>query len=278
MIGPATIAYALTLAAPESRSRIYARVFAGFTLAPIVAMPAAATLAITFHWRLTFVVLAGLAAVTACAVLFVLRAPQRSPTVPIRMHQLPAGLGIILGTTLLQVAARFVPFTLLSGLLTEQFHVSETWLPLALLFFAIGGFAGNLFGGWCADRYGQSRTIISSTTLLTLCFIGLTAGWSPTVAVVLVVVAGVLSAMFAPAQQIVLASRLRPEHGSFAAALNTSSQAFGMLFGSTLGGLGLWQAGYGALFVIAASLTAVVVVAALYTHRSSGSHQSMDHR
>ncbi len=273
MFSPVAAAVAAGLSAPEQRGRTLAAVFFGLTLAQVFGVPAGGWIAYTFGWRSAFWLVA------AMAVPFVwfiwTRVPRGLRFQPVSLADLgrvlrdgPVMLAVLFTTSFL--GAIYVVYTYLSPLLSGTMGWGRDGITLALVIYGCGAVAGNLFGGFLADRIGAGRTL----TGLAMAQIVIVPAFSvlpmPAWAVMaLMIVWPFFGWSFMAAQQIRLLT-LAPEAASVVLALNAAAIYVGAAVGSALGGAILSGFGLSALGIGGALAGTVAVAHIFLSRRMSG--------
>nr|BFD94273.1 MFS transporter [Kitasatospora sp. Xyl93] len=269
------LAVALTTAAAlvpaDRKGRALAVLLAGTTVATVAGVPGGAVLGALFGWRAAFWAVALLclpAAVGIAKGLPAVAAPADrhcAPALRTEVAELrrPRLLRAMLLAALVN-AATFGGFTFLAPVVTGPAGLGEPWVPVALVLFGAGSFAGVTAAGRLADRHPGRVLAVGGPLLL--------AGW-PALAVLadapgallpLVFLLGALS--FAVGGTLITrvlyeAAGAPTLAGAYAtAALNLGATAGPLLaaaaLGTAAGGLGPFYAG--GLLVAAALLVATV--------------------
>ncbi|RFU41263.1 MFS transporter [Actinomadura logoneensis] len=166
---------AADLVKPEKRAGAIALMFSGLTIANVLGVPAGAWLGQQYGWRSTFwaIAVVGVIGLVGVAAL-VPRTPR--PETGLR-RELAAfrnpQVWLALGMAVLGWAPVFTVYTYISATMTDVAGFGEGAVPVVMILFGVGVFAGNLLGGRLADRalmpalYGT----IGVTALLTFLFI-----------------------------------------------------------------------------------------------------------
>jgi MFS transporter, DHA1 family, inner membrane transport protein len=137
----------------------------------------------------------------------------------------------------------FAAYTYVSTTLTDVTNLSRALIPLALMIFGVGMFAGNLVGGWLTDRsvVGGLYASIASLGVLLAVFVVASHHWLTALVVLFGI--GAAGTAIAPALQ----TRLMDVAGdvqTLAAALNHSASNIANASGAWIGGAVI-AAGYG---------------------------------
>ncbi|MBY4894120.1 MFS transporter [Rhodobacteraceae bacterium N5(2021)] len=260
---PVTAAVVAGVVAPQQRARSLASVMFGLTLAQVIGVPAGGFVAFTFGWRFAFLIVAIIA--LPCLFLIWTRVPRGLHFQPVGLRDLgaviadgPIMLAILVTATFL--GAIYVPLTFLASLLEEVMGYGRNGISGILLCLGLAAVFGNLLGGWMADRFGPTRTLLflaltqivamplfstlpmAGWLLFTLVFVWSTFGWSIT----------------APQQARIIS--LRPERAPVVLSLNAAAIYIGAALGSAIGGAVI--AGHGLIALgIAGGLGAAIALA-----------------
>ncbi|MEU9351449.1 Cmx/CmrA family chloramphenicol efflux MFS transporter [Streptomyces griseoloalbus] len=276
------LAVALTAAAalvsPDRKGRALAVLLSGTTVATIAGVPAGSVLGTLLGWRATFWAVAALCLPAALGILLGMPARRATedagarPALRAELAQLTSGrlvLVMLLGA--LVNAATFAGFTFLAPVVTDTAGLDELWIPVVLVLFGAGSFAGVTLAGRVSDR--RPHLVIAIGGPLSL------AGWpalavladQPVALLTLAFVQGALS--FALGSTLITrilyeAAEAPTMAGSYAtAALNVGAAVgplvAGATLGTTAGNLGpLWAS---ALLVLVALSIALLRRGALST-------------
>jgi DHA1 family inner membrane transport protein len=236
---------AASLVPHGQRTQAVARVMLGLTVATIVGVPLANWLGQVAGWRWAFVVVAGLAALTATLVaLFAPRDVADRDASPLRELRAlrNSQVWLTLGVGAIGFGGLFAVYTYLADTMLAVTGVAQAMVPVALMAFGVGMTAGNLI----VPRFADRALAATAAAVLVWSAIALLAWplaaphlWSVLVAMVAIGIGGSLGS--------VLQTRLMDVAGdaqSLAAALNHSAFNFANALGPWLGGLAI-AAGYG---------------------------------
>ncbi|MBA4022061.1 MAG: MFS transporter [Gordonia sp.] len=263
------------LAGPSSRAKAVGQVMLGLSVANVVGVPAATWLGSTLGWRAAFVVVAVIGLLTIAALWWYL--PSLSGMkITNPMTELGAlvrpQVWFTLFIGIVGFGGMFAFYTYINTTLTSVSGVSESLIPIALMLFGLGMVAGNLAGGWLADR-GVVRAIaiglVAIMAMLLLFALLASNAWA---ALALTFLIGLSGTALTPALQIRLMD-VADDAQTLAAALNHSALNIANAGGAWLGGLVI-AAGYGyrAPSVLGAGLAVagmvVLGMALLYARRT----------
>ncbi|MEU1282640.1 Cmx/CmrA family chloramphenicol efflux MFS transporter [Kitasatospora sp. NPDC005856] len=269
------LAVALTTAAAlvpaDRKGRAIAVLLAGTTVATVAGVPGGAVLGALFGWRAAFWAVALFCLPAAAGIAKCLPSPaasaNRPATAELRSEVAELRRPRLLRAMLLAAlvnAATFGAFTFLAPVVTGRAGLGELWVPVALVLFGAGSFAGVTVAGRLADRRPGLVLAVGGPLLL--------VGWpalaiasdAPGALLPLVFLLGALS--FAVAGTLITrvlyeAAGAPTLAGAYAtAALNLGATLGPLLaaaaLGTAAGGLGPFYAG--GLLVGAALLVAAV--------------------
>jgi len=260
---PIAAAVAASLYPEAQRARVLAAVFFGLTLAQVAGVPAGSWIAYSFGWRWAIWMVLALA--LPCVWLIWTRVPAGLMFQPVALRD----LGEILSQGRMMLAILFtgsflgsiyVLFTYMAPLLSETMGFGRDGITLTLATFGCGAVAGNILGGFLADRFGWRRTL----TGLCLCQMALMPLFSmlPVPVPALLVLAFVWSVCgwsFMAGQQLRLIKLAGPR-APVVLALNAAAIYVGAALGSALGGAVITAFGISALGIAAglAALSALI--------------------
>ncbi|GHO50462.1 MFS transporter [Ktedonospora formicarum] len=236
----------VALAPLDKQGRALALVWSGLTVALVAGVPLGTFIAGLASWRITFAVVAALAALAALGIVVLVPELARPPIVTVPMFgrlMRRSALLAILVTTLFAIAGEFVAYTYIAPLVTLLTPGSEPFLALILLGFGIAGVIGNALGGTSADRFGANRTIVVSLVFLLGAMLLLWGLNFVAVSVVTIILAALAATVWGvtgwsfvtPLQSQLLTTA--PEQVSVTLALNNSALNLGTALGGAVGGL-----------------------------------------
>jgi len=224
------------------RAQAIGHVMLGLAAANVVGVPAATWLGQALGWRMAFCAVAvGCIATAAMIALFV---PAIMPARGISARTELAGLRspqlwLTLGVASIGFGGMFAVYSYITPTLTEVTGLRLESVPMALVTWGLGMVAGNLIGGWLADR--ALVPAIFGMLMWNAVFLGLfslTAG-SPGWALPTLFLIGNGFALV-PALQARL-MHIAGQSQTLAAALNHSAFNAANAIGATLGGFAIAQ-------------------------------------
>ncbi|RKN26124.1 Cmx/CmrA family chloramphenicol efflux MFS transporter [Micromonospora musae] len=259
---------AATLVASDQKGRALAVLLSGTTVAVVAGVPGGAVLGAVLGWRATFWAIALLSLPAAYGV--VRGIPSRAGTAPrgisarlslraeLAQLAMPRLVLVMLLGALVN-AATFATFTFLAPIVTGTAGLRELWVPVVLVLFGIGSFAGVNLGGRLADQH-PGVVIAVGGPLLLLGWVAL-AGLAvqPVALLLLAFVQGTLSFALGStliARVLYEAADAPTMGGSYAtAALNVGAAGGPVVAAATLGtGAGDLGPVWASAFLIAVAL------------------------
>lgn len=238
---PLAYATATQLSSAEKRGQALALVVSGFTLATVLGSPLGTWIGEHLSWRLSFALVAALAG-GVCVVLLCSQLPSAAAQLSLSLKTRLAPmreprLMLALCPTLLSSLGFYLVYTYIAPLLKQGLHTSD--ISGLLIIAGLGSVGGNWLGGNVADRFGATRALVYSLSLLTLLLALLplaTRDLLPGLPALLLWGAAGTS-FFTPQQHRLL--RLAPRHTNVILALNNAAFYLGTAGGATLGGVAL---------------------------------------
>lgn len=270
---------ATRLAGPRLLARSLALLVGGLSIANVIGVPAGTWLGERFGWRAAFIAVA--IATTVATIMIAILVPDTDGTSSgARLGRLirdevgvfrSGRLWLALLTTALFQGGVFAAFSYFAPLLINVTGVSAGLVPVYLLLFGVGAFAGTTLGGRFADRGPLANVMISlSATLIASLLLALVAGSAPGTALAMI-----LYALAAFSIAGALNARVLGSAGSaptLAAAVNTSAFNIGNAVGPWFGGLAIaaglgFRAPIGAGMIMLGLSLSVAVVSLIIERR-----------
>ncbi|RJT41415.1 MFS transporter [Mesorhizobium waimense] len=146
---------AATLAHPGRRAQAVARVMMGLGLANLIGAPLGTFIGEHTTWRLTYfllAVLAALAAIICRASVPAMQAAHGSGPLKELSALAKPQVWLAFGIGSVGLGGLFAVYTYLVPTLISVTGISESDAPLVLVVIGLGMFVGNFLGGWLADR------------------------------------------------------------------------------------------------------------------------------
>jgi predicted MFS family arabinose efflux permease len=260
---------------PGQRGRALGWVITGQSLSLVLGAPLVTLLGALGGWRLAVATHAATALVAAAAVWLSVPA---GPTVVATPGRLGPGLRGVLGVrTVALLFANTMERTCfaatvvyLATFLLTTYGIPMTTLALALALVSLGNLAGNVLGGWLADRVVVARPLIFAGASAVTAVLALPLMlWHPGVAwsVALGFAYSLANAAGRPAVMATL-SEVPGEVRGAVLGLNITMSSVGWLAASGLGGWLVARHGFGSLGVLTAAVALVGSLLAIVAWRA----------
>jgi DHA1 family inner membrane transport protein len=241
---------AASLMGPNTRGRGIALVLGGLTVANVLGVPSITYLGQLDGWRVAYLAVAGIFALTFVAVLVVVPRQPGDPAATVRreltIFRRPQ-VWFALGIGAIGFGGFFAVYTFIAPIVTSVAGLPESVVPLALILAGVGMTIGNIIGGHVAD-HALRRGLFVFFGILLIALAGLAlAGTSPIAVFTAVFLVGLASAGMSPIIQTRLIN-VAGDSQTLAAAINHASLNIGNSLGAALGGV-VVAAGFGYLSV-----------------------------
>ena len=230
---------AASLMGPGQRGRGIAFVLSGLTISNVIGVPSITYLGQATSWRVAYLAVAVIFALTFVAVAFFVPNQGGDPAATMK-RELKAftrsQVWFALAIGAIGFGGFFAVYTYIAPVVTEVAGQKESFVPIALVVFGLGMTLGNLVGGRLADKHVM-RTLFVCFGALIIALIGF-ALTAPSV--VGLMVFAFLVAASAAALSPAIQTRLMDVAGdsqTMAAAVNHSSLNLGNSLGAFLGGV-----------------------------------------
>lgn len=236
---------AASLVPLNQRAKAVSFIMMGLALALLFGNPLATLLGQHLEWRYAFGFVAFIAAVTTVLV-FVFLPLNRDEVRHSSLSELRAfnspQIWYPLAIGAVGFAGMFCVFSYLAPTLLNVTQVEPIWIPVALFVFGLGGFVGNMLGGWLFDRFqfkSVGLILLWAAVVLALFPVATDSLWSILIACFLVA----LMVAMGPALQTHL---MDVAHGAQTLAAASHHAAFNLAnaIGPWLGGMAI-SAGMG---------------------------------
>lgn len=262
---PVALGAAVALAPEPRRGQALAVVMSGLNGALAVGVPLGVVLSRTGSWRSAVVLVAALG---LTAIIVITRGIPHLPAgaatpIPRAVAALRRrSVLVVLGVTVLTVAAGICAYTYIAGILHETAGASNNQYLLLLVLYGVGAFCGSLAAGPVTDRFGPNRALVWSVALLVVTLLLVPVATSLTAAAVLMVAWGAAFTASITPQQYRLVG-LVPDDATIVVSFNSSATYLGQGVGAAAGGLALSA---GLVHRDLPFLAAGLAVCALVTH------------
>jgi DHA1 family inner membrane transport protein len=230
---------AAELMGPGKRARGVAIVLSGLTIANVIGVPSITWLGQVAGWRVAYIAVAALFAVTFIAVLAAVPFQNGNPGATMRNElrafgRLQVWLALLIGAV--GFGGLFAVYTYVAPLVIEITGLPAMAVPLVLVVVGLGMTAGNFVGGALADRsVRRTMYVFFGVMLGALLLLALSAQTLTGLLVGVFLVGGAASAL-SPTIQTRLMD-VAQDSQSIAAALNHSALNLGNALGAYLGGV-----------------------------------------
>ncbi len=244
---PLAFAVGIELAPPAKRGQALALVVSGLNVATVLGAPTGTWIGEHFGWRLSFILVGGLAGV-AFLFLMLFRLPTSAsatlapPSLKERLSPIthPRVVLTLLPAFLWNVGV-YVLYPYIALLLQQQLHISDVSVLLAC--FGLGIVLANGISGRLSDHFGSNLLVVVflSALLVIQLVLPLVTTTISSGAIMLLLWGMSFALLFIPQQQRLL--NTAPEQATVLLALNNSALYLGIAGGATVGGLALrWLA------------------------------------
>ncbi|WP_309065295.1 MFS transporter [Microbacterium sp.] len=223
---------------PGRRAQGVAFILTGLTIANVVGVPLGTFLGQVWGWRSAFVVVTAVFALAAVSIGFFVPEhagdPGRTLRSELSVFREPQ-VWLTLGIGAIGFGGFFAVYSYIAPLITEVAGAPAWAVPLTLVLVGVGMTAGNLAGGFLADRDLRRTLLLGLAALAAVLVLLAVLSFSIVLVVALAMVVGAVSSILSPAIQTRLMD-VAGENQSIAAALNHSALNIGNSLGAFLGG------------------------------------------
>jgi DHA1 family inner membrane transport protein len=256
---------AAKLMGPGRRAQGVALAMAGLTVANVVGVPLATLIGQAFGWRVAFVLVAVIFAISTVAILFAVPRVDGAPEQTMRRELTVFRNGRVwfaLITGCIILGGLFAVYTYLSPITTELAGLPEGAVPWVLATVGLGMTVGNLVGGRVAD-WSVMKSLFGFAFLMLLALAGfaLTAQW-PVTLFVFTFAVGFATQGLGPTIQTRLMD-VAGDSQAIAAGLIHSALNVGNALGAYFGGVAIAAGlGYSSPAVVGMGLTVAGIAVA----------------
>lgn len=232
-------ALAMRLVPADRFARAMSLILTGVSVATVCAAPIGAWMGDLWGWRSAFIAAGVVSVVTLVAQAITL------PALPPRDHANLRVLGqlllrpqvrMALLAVLLVISGHFAGFTYIRPLMENITHLSVQAISVVLLGYGIGGFFGNLAGGYLAERSERRAIVAGGTLVILMAGSLLLAGSSGLVTAVAVALWGFAFGAFPVGFQTWVV-RAAPDHAEGAGGLMVAAFQIAIASGAFGGGM-----------------------------------------
>jgi len=249
-----SLALAMRLVPQRLMPRAMAVIMTGVSVATVCAAPVGAWVGEVFGWRSAFLIAAAVGGLALVVQFLTLPAmPSRGAadlgTMAAVLRRPAIRLGLT--TVLLVVAGHFAGFTFIRPFLETVPHFEVEGISAVLLAFGIGGFLGNLFGGFLAERNTPLAIAFAAGGIAVTALLLSLAGAQPGVAAIGIALWGfAFGALPVSVQSFI--TQAAPDEAESAGALMLTTFQIAISSGAALGGLIVEANGLDGVFAFAA--------------------------
>jgi predicted MFS family arabinose efflux permease len=258
------------MAAPEHRGGSITFIFIGWSVASVVAIPAAAWLGDTFGWRTAFLAVAGLSAIGVVWVLATVPAQVRPAPLALAAWRDAFGNPVLMAmvvVTVLAGAGQFTLFSYLAPYFKNVVGASTGEASALFVCFGVFGVVGNALASRYVDRVGAGRAVAAMLVLMALSL--LAWPWAGSVAVLaLVLVPWALACFSTQSMQQARLGSAAPALAPALMALNTSAIYLGQAAGAASGGWLIAHEGFGALSWVGLGWVVAAIALSVWASRA----------
>ena len=274
---PLAFAVGIELAPPAKRGQALALVVSGLNVATVLGAPFGTWIGEHFGWRLSFILVAGLAGV-AFLFLMIWQLPTSATRAPLSLKErlLPITrprVVLALLPALLWNVGVYVLYPYIALLLQQQIHISDVSVLLAC--FGLGILLANGMSARLSGRFSPNLLVVFF--LVTLIVIQLVLPLVTTTisgGVIMLLLWGMSFALlFIPQQQRLL--NMAPEHANVLLALNNSALYLGIAGGAAVGGLALHWLAVTQLASLGGMSMLIALLIVAITLRQTGSQRAV---
>jgi MFS transporter, DHA1 family, inner membrane transport protein len=236
-----------SLVAPTRRAQSVAMVMLGLSVANVVGVPAVTWLGQNYGWRLMFLAVALIGAVTVVLILrwVPFQPVHQGASIRRELGALKRGqVWLALLTGVVGFGGFFAVYSYISPTMTSVTGLPEAVLPLVVGLYGLGMVAGSIIGGKLADRSVMGSIYLVMAAIVVVQLLFWAASPVPWLAVPLVFLLGTAGSSLVPGLQTRLMDA-SPHAQTLAASLNHSALNLANALGAVLGGLVIaWGLGY----------------------------------
>jgi len=235
------------LADPGSEAKSVSVMFAGLTIANIIGVPLGTFLGHNLDWRLSFVVIAAMAIITALSINKWLPALRSQSDVKfadsLKVFKKPE-LWIIVGISAIGTGGLFAWISYIAPLMTEVAQFDSNMITPIMVIAGLGMAVGNFAGGRLADRFSPLKTTsyLLLAMVAVLIMVALLSQFKIAALLLTFITGGLAFAVIAPMQMLMIRSAQGAE--MLASSAMQASANMGNALGAFLGGLPI-AAGFG---------------------------------
>lgn len=232
-------ALAMRLVPEHLFARAMSLILTGVSVATVCAAPIGAWMGELWGWRSAFIAAGAVSVLTLVTQLLALPSlpPRDNPDLRVLGELLRRpSVRVALLAVLLIISGHFAGFTYIRPLMENVTHLPVSAITAVLLGYGIGGFFGNLAGGYIAERSERHAIVAGGSVIAVLAAVLLLAGSSSVVTAVAVVLWGFAFGAFPVGFQTWIV-RVAPDQAEGAGGLLVAAFQIAIASGAIGGGL-----------------------------------------
>lgn len=234
-----SITTAANIATKEMRGRAIGVIIMGISSSLVFGVPLGTLIGERYGWRMTFVMVGILSLLSIVGLIKFLPKVPPQQIVPLRKQIATLKSKQIISIQLIsffELTGHFTIYTYFVPFIQKTMGLSTNMISFILLVFGIAGILGGWIGGWSADKFGGSKTIIVVLIALGALFFILPFATKALISIYMIIILwGILTWSISPSIQSSLA-KATPETADIQVGINNSFSHLGIAFGSSLGG------------------------------------------
>jgi len=232
---------AATIMGPGSQGKGFAIGLGGLTVANVVGVPLITRIGQTSGWRVAYLVIAAIFALTFVAVMATVPhvgAPEGgSPRQELRAFRSPQ-VWLVAAVAALGFGGLFAIDSYIAPITTHVAGLSSGTVPWVLVAVGLGMTVGNILGGWASDRNLRRATLLGIPAFVLAMMVFALAAHVPAGLFVGAFLVGAGSLFLGPAMQTRLIS-VAPQAQLMGASVNQSAMNIANSLGALLGGIAI---------------------------------------
>ena len=236
---------------PGQGGRAFALVMTGLTVATIVGSPLATLLGQTLGWRNAYLAVSALGVLSFLALWLWVPRSRALDGGPVRQELRAlkrASVWTMVAVAALGVASIFAVYTFIGPFVTDGAGLGEGWVPIALGLFGVGMTAGNVVGGWLADRHPSQGLVAGFGSALIALALLAAGGQNAWVLMACMLAVGATMMVAIPTIQVRL-TQAAPDAPTLMGAMNLAALNVANAIGAWAGGQTIAH-GYGLLSAV----------------------------
>lgn len=271
-----SMAFAVTLQLVPAKEvpRALSIVYAGVSVATIIALPLSNYLGALIGWRNVFVASTLISLIALLWQLFTLPSlPAQKGNSFSALFNLLKQQWILMGilATISSYGGYHIVFSYLRPLLQHDLHLESTTLTVILLFFGIANCAGTLIAGFFLGKYFKSTMIVAHILFITTAMILFLSKQLITENIVLIIIWGLLFG-FIPVGWSTWITRTLSNKAELMGGLSVAAIQLSIGLAAAIGGNLYDHLGSGGLFIASAS---IMLIAILLIQRSFSMYKTV---